>query len=231
MSEGLTKARCAVCSWPLFVHPGRAPCVAPVLHLPIAGVRVDGNKVIVSVRGGNDAARSVCGALIAMLPINQERGQAGALGHTAMTQAASDVLAERQRQISTECWTPEHDDQHWDGSLAAAAACYANPMPKYRDPRITDLQGWPGNWTYKPKGRRLDLVRAGALILAELERIDRAAATAAIAKPAQASTCSYPDCHCPFDAPGDPNWCARGLAPRPRMNGSSISGNNQTKEA
>lgn len=23
--------------------------------------------------------------------------------------------------------------------------------------------------------------------------------------------CSYPDCNCPFDAPGDPNWCARGL--------------------
>jgi hypothetical protein len=24
--------------------------------------------------------------------------------------------------------------------------------------------------------------------------------------------CTYPKCTCPFDAPADPNWCARGLA-------------------
>ena len=24
-------------------------------------------------------------------------------------------------------------------------------------------------------------------------------------------TCNYPSCNCPFDAPADPNWCARGL--------------------
>jgi len=24
-------------------------------------------------------------------------------------------------------------------------------------------------------------------------------------------TCTYPRCTCPFDAPADPNWCARGL--------------------
>ena len=24
-------------------------------------------------------------------------------------------------------------------------------------------------------------------------------------------TCTYPSCNCPFDAPADPNWCARGL--------------------
>jgi hypothetical protein len=22
--------------------------------------------------------------------------------------------------------------------------------------------------------------------------------------------CTYPACNCPFDAPADPNWCARG---------------------
>ena len=26
-----------------------------------------------------------------------------------------------------------------------------------------------------------------------------------------ALVCSYPQCNCPFDAPADPNWCARGL--------------------
>jgi hypothetical protein len=24
--------------------------------------------------------------------------------------------------------------------------------------------------------------------------------------------CRYPDCHCPLDAPADPDWCAKGLA-------------------
>ena len=27
--------------------------------------------------------------------------------------------------------------------------------------------------------------------------------------------CTYPKCNCPFDAPADPNWCARGLAKGP----------------
>lgn len=26
-----------------------------------------------------------------------------------------------------------------------------------------------------------------------------------------AQVCAYPDCNCPFDAPADPDWCARGL--------------------
>jgi glucose/arabinose dehydrogenase len=35
------------------------------------------------------------------------------------------IAAERQRQVSQEGWTPEHDDTHTDGSLAGAAACLA----------------------------------------------------------------------------------------------------------
>lgn len=41
-----------------------------------------------------------------------------------LTDAARDVLAERQRQISAEGWTPEHDDEHADGSLSQAALTY-----------------------------------------------------------------------------------------------------------
>lgn len=40
------------------------------------------------------------------------------------TSAARDVLAERQRQISAEGWTPEHDDEHIPGTLSQAAGCY-----------------------------------------------------------------------------------------------------------
>ena len=90
-----------------------------------------------------------------------------------MTQAATDVLAERQRQISAEGWTPDHDDEHDDGSLAAAAACYALGGQAGEIPA-----GWPQSWDdswWRPSaGERRNLVKAGALILAEIERLDRA---------------------------------------------------------
>jgi hypothetical protein len=49
------------------------PPVAP--GLPIRGVRVDGDTVIVSVKGGNDAARFVCGALVEGMEKAQSLGQ------------------------------------------------------------------------------------------------------------------------------------------------------------
>lgn len=88
--------------------------------------------------------------------------------------AGRDVLAERQRQISAEGWTPEHDDKHTDGELAAAAACYANPI-QVRSGGVPSAWPWDRKW-WKPRDRRSDLVRAGALILAEIERLDRLAA-------------------------------------------------------
>jgi hypothetical protein len=103
--------------------------------------------------------------------------------------AASDVLAERERQKSAEGWTPDHDDEHGNGELARAAACYAhaaglNPSarafledaPDYAGEHMVitrRLWPWDRSW-WKPKDRRRDLVRAGALIIAEIERLDRA---------------------------------------------------------
>lgn len=94
--------------------------------------------------------------------------------HT-LTAAATDVLAERQRQITAEGWTPGHDDEYEHGELADAAGCYALSS------ELFDCAGepprpwpWPDEW-WKPTNRRRDLVKAGALILAEIERIDRTA--------------------------------------------------------
>lgn len=95
-----------------------------------------------------------------------------------LTKAARDVLAERQRQISAEGWTPEHDDQHKGGSMALAAACYAvasaqpDRLSSELVAKLWPWTGWAWSW-WKPKDRRHNLVRAGALILAELERLDR----------------------------------------------------------
>lgn len=86
--------------------------------------------------------------------------------------AASAVLAERARQINAEGWTPEHDDQYSNGELAVAAGCYA--------PYNTQASMCPAEWPWdsswwKPTTRRRALEKAGALILAEIERLDRAA--------------------------------------------------------
>jgi hypothetical protein len=92
----------------------------------------------------------------------------------ALTKAAQDVLAERQRQISVEGWHPDHDDGHNHGEMALAAGKYAGAAGGW-----TSLVGWPWapEW-WKPGTPRRMLVKAGALILAEIERLDRAAGSA-----------------------------------------------------
>jgi hypothetical protein len=104
-----------------------------------------------------------------------------------LTDAARDVLTERRRQVEAEGWTPEHDDEHSDGGMAVAAACYALAdrgkalaVNTLRTEKLWEWTGWAW-WWFKPKDRRSNLVKAGALILAEIERLDRAAQVEAAA--------------------------------------------------
>lgn len=127
-----------------------------------------------------------------------------------ISKAARDVLAEREAQVTREGWTPEHDDHHADGSLALAAALYATPRPLYdvtvsdvsgggKAMRATDPWPWKRMVCYHRYGddfdrpypvndgdkrdkhpRRKQLVVAAALILAEIERLDRAAIAALV---------------------------------------------------
>ncbi|CDP51962.1 Phage protein [Devosia sp. DBB001] len=105
--------------------------------------------------------------------------------------AASDVLAERARQIAVEGWTPEHDDSHDHGEMARAAMAYAYGATEYRGlggglrkpgslPTgfVWRIWPWAQEW-WKPSDDRRNLVKAGALILAEIERLDRFAGRAA----------------------------------------------------
>lgn len=87
------------------------------------------------------------------------------------------VAAERQRQVEAEGWTAEHDDQHRTGQMADAAARYAVAGGgTFPDERTAFLWPWAGSW-WKPGDKRRNLVKAGALILAEIERLDRAEPT------------------------------------------------------
>lgn len=91
------------------------------------------------------------------------------------------IAAERQRQMAVEGWTPEHDSEHAAGELAVAAACYAAPEVCNSDgetgtrPRMAILAHWPWalSW-WKPGDRIRELTKAGALIAAEIDRLQAA---------------------------------------------------------
>lgn len=97
-----------------------------------------------------------------------------------VTDVIAEIANERQRQVEQEGWSAEHDDEHTDGSLAQAAACYAAPhaVTPFRQGGMPLNDRWRLYWPWgrkwwKPKDRRRDLVRAAALIVAEIERLDR----------------------------------------------------------
>lgn len=107
----------------------------------------------------------------------------------AMSQAAIDVMLERKRQVDGEGYDVAHDDQHSRGEIALAAAAYAYASTLSRTERdwhkdflygvrrgFASLINWL--WPWEPRqfrhfGRRRSLVVAAALLLAEIERLDR----------------------------------------------------------
>lgn len=90
---------------------------------------------------------------------------------TTKADGMSIIAAERRRQVESEGWTPEHDDEHIAGELSTAAACYAQPA-------IKPHGWWPWDeewWKPTPKMRVRELAKAGALIAAEIDRLIRIA--------------------------------------------------------
>lgn len=89
------------------------------------------------------------------------------------------IKAERQRQIESEDWTPEHDDEHQTGEISRAAISYATRgfYQTYSNGKVVidSTLGWPWDiaW-FKPSPDPVrNLVKAGALIAAEIDRIQR----------------------------------------------------------
>ena len=83
------------------------------------------------------------------------------------------IAAERARQVSKEGWTPEHDAQHTRGQLGELAAYYCAKGPQ----EWLESVVYPAQW-YMNAGKRQgfpmptlrDLMKAGALIAAEIDR-------------------------------------------------------------
>jgi len=102
--------------------------------------------------------------------------------------AMTTIIHEREAHTTREGWTAEHDDQHADGELWKAAHFYVNtalnsPVWAYTNFRTK----WPWDpewfkpWKKDPAGNytaEIDkercLIKSGALILAEQERLERA---------------------------------------------------------
>ena len=105
------------------------------------------------------------------------------------------ISRERLRQVAVVGWDSDHDDKHTDGSLAKAAAIYAiveqeNVIRILENYGISGLDWpWDMNW-FKPFSepptndpfystsfpavdRIRCLVKAGALIAAEIDRLQR----------------------------------------------------------
>lgn len=90
------------------------------------------------------------------------------------------IMEERWRQKTEEGFTREHDEGHDSGDLARAANCYrrigsgslGEMKPDADQSGASPPQGWPWarQW-WKPKTRLRNLVRAGALYQAEIDRL------------------------------------------------------------
>jgi hypothetical protein len=100
-----------------------------------------------------------------------------------MKNSTADILceveSERIRQIEQEGFDSAHDDKHKNYDLARAASCYAYEACRTDYQPETDTGNPPNAWPWaakwwKPKDRRRDLIRAAALCVAEIERLDRA---------------------------------------------------------
>ena len=105
------------------------------------------------------------------------------------------IAAERKRHIDEEGWTPKHDDEHKGGEMADAAACYAdaagaiirgadplelhNPAKDYshyEGMECGPVWPWDSSWLKLSSDPMRSLVKAGALIVAEIDRLLRAQA-------------------------------------------------------
>lgn len=97
-------------------------------------------------------------------------------------QVLREVFTERERQIVHEGFDASHDDDHGDGQLCRAAMGYCQSASTSLSDTSVLAKKPPAYWPWlptwwKPKTPRRDLIRAAALIVAEIERLDRLAAT------------------------------------------------------
>jgi hypothetical protein len=94
------------------------------------------------------------------------------------------IAAERKRQVDEELFDAHHDHSQPEGTLTMAAICYASIAAadpgmrvEFRSASGGPFWPWDKHW-YKPgrddsnASRILELTKAGALIAAEIDRLE-----------------------------------------------------------
>lgn len=84
------------------------------------------------------------------------------------------IATERARQITQEGWSESHDDEHSHGELLMAALTYAMIDDKNLHGTAIRLWPWNAQWLKVSSDEIRNLVKAGALIAAEIDRLKRA---------------------------------------------------------
>lgn len=95
------------------------------------------------------------------------------------------IDAERERQISQEGWTAEHDDAHVRGELATAATCYRTAAKiieggapvEVAVAKVRGLWPWDAEWLKISPEAIKNYVKSGALYRAHSDRAKRAGDT------------------------------------------------------
>lgn len=83
------------------------------------------------------------------------------------------ILQERLRQLDEEGFSPEHDSEYQGGELLLAAESYLIQCnDTSENTNLPPGWKWDAYW-WKPQGRLRNLVKAGALIAAEIDRLQR----------------------------------------------------------
>ena len=98
-----------------------------------------------------------------------------------MTDGVKLIAAERRRQIEVEGFGDDRDDEYCFGELAGAGCSYAETASRqiamapvaHEHWRPTQMWRWPGEWWKPSKDPLPNLVKAGALIAAEIDRLLR----------------------------------------------------------
>lgn len=134
-----------------------------------------------------------------MAEIMRDEALAGIAGGATVNtlQVVEQILAERRRQAEAKGYSPAHDDVHEMGELARYAAANAlkaaaNQMPQGDLQRMLDYRAGqlvpPGFTLNGTLSARRKLVVGAALIVAEIERLDRLAADPASPQPARSES-------------------------------------------
>lgn len=133
---------------------------------------------------GEDLANALLDLSLPKPPVRVDAAGTVIEGHFPRDGGADLIAAERQRQITKEGYNALHDAGHERGELIAAAMCYASvPLlrlaykPDAAEAEITEVMAtrwpWEEEW-WKPDSDAVrNLVKAGALIAAEIDRLQR----------------------------------------------------------